>query len=208
MRPCQFISLRGYLLVGCTLILLQGCGSDPGTSALMGDFVPTSHNLGLPNVNITHNIDQSLGTVMALNITVQSGDKLVYTAAFDLTFDPNIIEFLKLEPGGFLEETSKNGVAYLANMDETQPNVLVVGISQGGDDPGRAGSGVLATASFRLLKPDCTEIKFVERDSNNVKRSELLTPDNEEINILWSGGKLTVRLEGNTDVCVPDPQSP
>lgn len=207
MRPCQFISLRGSLLVGCALILLQGCGSDPGTSGLMGDFVPTLHNLDVPNVNITHNIDMSIGTVMALNITVQS-DKPVYTAAFDLTFDPQIIQFLQLDPGGFLETTSTNGVAYLAKMSETQQNVLVVGISQAGDDPGSAGSGVLTTASFRFLKPGCTELKFVVRDRNNVARSQLLDPNNNPIDIIWSGGKFTVRLEGNTEVCIPDQQNP
>lgn len=205
MKRFRLVRLIGYL--GFNVFLLQGCGSGPGTSGLMGEFIPSLHSIEQSNVNITHNIDQGIGTVMALNITVQS-DKPVYTAAFDLTFDPNIIQFLKLEPGGFLEGTSKNGVAYLAKMHETQKNVLVVGISQGSDDPGRAGSGILATAIFQVLNEGCTFINFVARDRDNIQRSQLIGPNNEPINNIWSGGTLTVRLEGNTAVCVPSQQNP
>lgn len=206
MRIRWFNIMAGYF-AGCSLLLLQGCGSDPGTSALMGQFVPSLHSIEPSNVNITHNFDQSIGTVMALNITVQS-DKPVFTAAFDITFDPKIIRFVNLEPGGFLEGNSKNGVTSLAMMSETQDNVLVVGISQGSDDPGRAGSGILATVHFQLLKKGCTFINFVARDKDNVPRSQLLTPDFQPINIIWSGGTLTVRLEGDIEVCVPEQQNP
>ncbi len=208
-------NLSGFL-VGSCLFLLQGCGGDPGTSALMGEFEPIPHQLVSKHVDMVYNVGYSIGTRIAIDIKIVDINVPVYAAAFDLTYDPTIIRFIELLPGGFLEGTSSQGVSYTtAITQETTPEgpvtVLVVSVSQTGNDPGSVGTGVLVTPVFELLKPGCTNLKFVWIDRNGVERSQLLTPvaanspDLVAIDgVTWSpGGKITIRLEGNTQECTP-----
>jgi hypothetical protein len=192
--------LSGSLVSGLLAILL-GCGGNPGTSALMGEFAPSLHVIEAPNVNMAHNPDQTGGTLIAVDITVLTpNDKPVYDAIFDLKFNPDIIKFVKFERGSFLESTSKNGVDYFITVLEGTTNTLVAHISQTADDPGKAGNGVLGTLVFEILSPGCGFLSFVT--SNSVLR----TPDAAPIiNVKWSGGTITVRLEGDVKVCPPPP---
>ncbi len=206
----SFENLTG-LLVGCSLFLLQGCGGDPGSSAFMGMFEPIPHNPSARHVDMVENVAHSIGTRLAIDMKIIDIDIPVYAAAFDLTYDPTIVRFFELLPGGFLEGTSSQGVSYTANIQEGTTNVLIVSVSQTGGDPGSTGTGVLVTPVFELLKPGCTNLKFVVTDSNNVQRSQLLTPvgaDSPNLltidSVTWSpGGKITIRLEGDTQECVP-----
>lgn len=193
-------------LTGGFLAILLGCGSSPETSALMGEFAPSLHVIETPNVNMAHNPKLTSGTLIAVDITVLTpNDKPVYEAIFDLKFNPESIKFVKFERGRFLESTSKKGVDYFITLlEETTPpnNTVVAHISQTADDPGAAGSGVLGTLVFEILKPGCGFLSFVT--ANSVLR----TPDAKPISpMIWSGGTITVRLEGDINVCPPPPVS-
>ena len=204
-------------LAGLTLILLSGCGGDPGTTGLMGEYIPRVHQTVSNHVDISHNPNQSIGTQLALDIRViQVQNDKVFGAAFDLAFDPTIIRFVELRRGGFLESTSKNGVTYNASVQEGTVNDLVIGISQTGDDPGVTGSGILATVVFEVLNRGCSDFKFVVTDNSGVERSKLLNaPSDPNLipqsiqGVTWSpGGIIRVRIEGDNQECVPDPQNP
>ncbi len=199
------------------LMLVLGCGGDPGTTGLMGEYIPRAHQTTANHVDITHNPNQSIGTQLAVDIRViQVQNDKVFGAAFDLAFDPTIIRFVELRPGSFLESTSKNGVTYNASVQEGTVNDLVIGISQTGDDPGATGSGVLATVVFEVLNRGCSDFKFVTTDKDGVERSKLLNAPSDPSStpqpiqfVTWSpGGIIRVRIEGDNQECVPDPQNP
>lgn len=197
------------------LMLVLGCGGNPGTTGLMGEYIPRVHQTVTNHVDITHNPNQSIGTQLALDIRViQVQNDRVFGAALDLAFDPGIIRFVESRPGDFLESTSRNGVRYNAVIQDNAPNDLVIGISQTGDDPGATGSGILTTVVFEVLNRGCSDFKFVVTDSSGVERSKLLNAPSDTTvtpqtisGITWSpGGVVRVRIEGDTQECVPDPQ--
>jgi hypothetical protein len=210
-----FQNLTG-LLTGCSLFLLQGCGGDPGSSAFMGEFEPTSHQPTSKHVDMIQDPASSVATRIGVDLQIVDMSVPVYAAAFDMVYDPDIVKLNEVLPGGFLESTSSEGVTYttgteLENTPDGPVNVLVFSASQTGNDPGSSGSGTLATLVFELLKPGCTYLNFVVTDRNNVQRSQLLTPvapNSPTLSpisgVTWSpGGTITVRIEGDTKICTP-----
>lgn len=173
----------------------------------MADYSPVSHNTQTQNyVDVTHNIDQSIGNRLAVDIRLTTITEPVFTAALDLAYDSTVIRFLFHVPGNFLESTSNQaeGVSYTVAPQSNAPNDLVVGISQTGADPGSTGSGILVTLVFEPVKPGCSVLNFV------TNKSALIQPNGNVLGsvIFSQGGIIRVRQEGDTEECRPDPQNP
>jgi len=191
--------------------ILFGCGSSGSdTSGLMIDYSPLPHNVTENHVDIIHNIDQSIGNRLAVDIRVTQITEPVFNAALDLAYDPNVVQFLYHVPGNFLEATSQN-VSYVIAPQSTASNDLVVGVSQTGSDPGSnsTSSGILVTLVFEPRSPGCSVLNFAKL-SGSGEKSALVTTNGSVINgITFSqGGTIRVRQEGDTGECVPDPQNP
>jgi hypothetical protein len=156
---------------------------------------------------MAHNPDQTIGDLMGLDVTVLvPDDKPMYDASFDLKFQSDTIQFVKFVPGNFLEKSSKNGVSYfIALQGDPGQNDLVGHISQTGDDPGKAGSGILVTLVFRLVKPGCSFLSYVTSNSTSQIRMRDPAPFGTPIGVVWSGGNITVRTEGDVRICPPAP---
>lgn len=84
----------------------------------------------------------STASTLVLEVRANSVRDL-YGVAFDLTFPNQLLQFVSLQQGPFLQgATAQNGVL---------PDRLVVGISRLGAVPGETGSGVLMTIQFRAI---------------------------------------------------------
>ncbi|GEM_PF-2920529 len=208
------------VLTPFSFAILLGCGSSSGTSALMTHFEPLPHTVTANHVDIVPNIDQSIGNRVAVDIRVNQISEPVFNAALDLAYDPNIIRFVYHIPGNFLEFDSNGpqNVSYEINPQDTATNDLVVGVSQTGSNagnPGSTGSGTLVTLVFEPVNNGCSVLNFAKlKDQNGnvttTEKSALVRPDGSVINgILFSqGGHIRVRQEGETEACIPKPQTP
>jgi hypothetical protein len=182
----------------------------------MIDYSPLPHTVTENHVDIIHNIDQSVGNRLAVDIRLTQITKPVFNAALDLAYDPNVIRFLYYVPGNFLAATSSDpqNISYVISSQSTAQNDLVIGVSQTGSDPGNTGSGILVTLVFEPLSNGCSVLNFAKlKDQNgNIigEKSALVTPSGDMIDgITFSqGGTIRVRQEGDTGECVPDPQNP
>jgi hypothetical protein len=122
----------------------------------------------------------------------------VYGAAFDIVFDPSVIAWAGngvsscgagspgCRTGDFLEATSLNGLLYNVARQEGTTNVVVVGITQTGSDPGVTGSGTLVTLMFRRVAGGTSDLTF----SNNALRSAPLL--SQITGMTWIGGTVTL----------------
>ncbi len=173
----------------------------------MADYSPVSHNTQSQNyVDITHNIDQSIGNRLAVDIRVTQITEPVFNAALDLAYDPTVIRFLFHVSGDFFERTPNpaGGISYAVEPQSDAPNDLVIGISKTGSDPGSTGSGILVTLVFEPVKPGCSVLNFV------TSKSALIQPNGSVLSsvVFSQGGIIRVRQEGDTEECRPDPQNP
>jgi hypothetical protein len=182
----------------------------------MAHYSPLPHTVTENHVDIIHNIDQSIGNRLAVDIRVTQIAEPVFTVALDLAYDPSVVRFLYHIPGNFLEATaSSSRVDYLFAEQTNTPKGIVAAVSQTGSDPGRAGSGILVTLVFEPRNPGCSIFNFAKlRDQNgNIiggEKSALIASNGSLINgITFSeGGYARVRQEGDTAECVPDTDNP
>lgn len=146
------LRLRAFLVLVPWLALALACGggggggspTDPGptpTPAPQASIVFTPQAGGAPGISLTAGA-ASTATTLVLEVRAASVTDL-YGVAFDLTYPNQLLQFVSLQQGPFLQgATAQNGVL---------PDRLVVGISRLGALPGENGSGVLMTITFRAI---------------------------------------------------------
>jgi len=81
----------------------------------------------------------------------------LFGCSFVLEYDPNMLESLETVDGGFLG----NDVLFMTKSDSGRLNV---GITRKAGMGGVKGSGVVARAKFRALKPGDTEVNIIKNE--------------------------------------------
>jgi general secretion pathway protein D len=97
----------------------------------------------------------AVGELFAVEILVDSMEPVAHLP-MTLTFDPSVVEFVRLEPGGFLGGGRDSEILANANV----PGMVVLGASRSRGSEGVRGGGSLATAVFRAIKPGRTSVDF------------------------------------------------
>lgn len=172
------------LMVLLSLPLLQACGGGEVTSETAsspGTFIPYSKILVTPPSG-----EVASGETFERSITIESSD-LAFFAAFDMTYDPNLVEFVGAEEGIFLNRNGTDPTFFQAALQNGQPGRLTVGLTRLGPIGNVSGGGELVTLTFRALNPGTTILAF--SSPRGLKGSE---NQNSQIDA-WENGIVTIR---------------
>lgn len=177
----QSCNLKIFLLL---LVLLGfiACNSSSSNKSIIytGDETQIEDNLlYFVQRNATEETIE-LGLTLS-NLTVDR----MYGIAFDIDFDPAILEFVKYEAGDFLEDSGKVTANYAAALQSNNPGTLIVGISQQGWKAGVVGGGTLISLTFKGKSEGTSSILF---ENNAVKNPQLETVNG----IRWINGAIRV----------------
>jgi parallel beta-helix repeat protein len=117
------------------------------------DAAPVKENVssGIMSIGILPETVQVLPQdIFTVNITVNDVTD-VYGIGFDLRFNPNVVEVIKVEKGEFLVQDDKH-IMLLSSIDNDTGEV-VIGIScMGQVSTGMTGSGVIAKVTMKALR--------------------------------------------------------
>lgn len=110
------------------------------------------------------NISVKYGETFSMDVVTASPEENIYGAAYDVVFDPTVLQIVNVEEGMFLKEYA---TIFVDNFRFGRKNVntaghLIVGQAQLGQAPGVNGGGVLAKIVFKVItsNPIFTTIMF------------------------------------------------
>ncbi|MCM8757693.1 MAG: cohesin domain-containing protein [Candidatus Omnitrophica bacterium] len=129
-----------------------------------------------PKQNVFSTETTSVGTTFTINISTSGWeDPGLYSYEFKLRFDPTLLEATeaKYPSGHFLPAPNFEVPPELNN----QAGYILFGVTKLGDVPGSTGSGILATATFKIIKAppptlkcdlEITDITFLDPAGNSI----------------------------------------
>lgn len=101
----------------------------------------------------------SVGDTCTVDVAV-SGVTDLFSVAFDLTYDPQILEFVSAAEGPFLGKNGADATSFAAALQAGTQGRLDVGITRLGNLPGVSGEGTLCSLTFRALDPGTSALSF------------------------------------------------
>ena len=109
-----------------------------------------------------------------------------FFAAFDILYDPTVVEYVDAREGSFLNQEGTGPTAFRVGPHDEEPGRLKVGLTRLGPIGDVSGSGTLLTLTFKALDYGSTTLAF-----SNPKG--LKTADNLDTVIdTWENGTITV----------------
>lgn len=108
-------------------------------------------------------------------------------AAFDVMYDPNVLEYVGASEGGFFAQDGHASTSLQANMVGGVPRSIAVGITRLGQVDGVSGSGTLVTLTFKAIGTGQTALTFKEPKGLRNQSHQPVTVDR------WDDGAVTVQ---------------
>jgi len=105
-----------------------------------------------------------VGEVITLTVLVERIEQL-YSSPFHLTYNPSLLELIKVSEGDFLKKDGKETAFFQANNSEA--GQVVIGLSRLGQVGGVTGSGILATFTFRSKSSGVGKFSIKEPEFRN-----------------------------------------
>jgi general secretion pathway protein D len=128
----------------------------------------------------------SRGDVVTSSVEVSRLGETSY-AAFDVVYDPTVLEFQGATDGTFLSNRGLDGTLFQAGLQDNTPGRVTVGVSRVARVRGVAGNGTLLRLSFKALRAGTTTLAF--GDPRTIRNS-----DHREVSIeAWEDRVITVR---------------
>lgn len=176
----------GAALAVC-LLLFASCsgGSDGGVIAVSvsdADFTPDAAPPGADSMTLQ--VGSTADDVVTLDVVITDTDG-VFSAEFDLAFDPLDAVYLASEEGDFLGSDGAD-TQFLVTVGAGR---VVVGLARVQDGTGTVpdldvtGSAILASFQFRLLRLGSSRIEFDPGRPRTVR-----SRDGVPRSVSWSGG--------------------
>jgi len=168
---------------------MVACGGGGGgdvvrgpSSNLEASFTAAMTNPGANTVNMGAGTAADDHVTVRVRVTDTSG---VYGAAFDLIYNPIMVEYIDWSPGSFLEQ---GGQTPNYTVQEQQPGRVVVGVSRTGNAGGATatGSPVLVDVVFRVIQAGNSNVTI----QNGVLTNNQIPPGALS-GIVWFGGYVT-----------------
>ena len=129
-------------------------------------------------------IDQE--TVFEHTVEVKGLDHVFYIA-FDVEYDPDVIEYLSAEEGSYMNQNGADDTLFEIALADGIPGKLSVGLSRTGTAPAVSGSGPLLTLTFRATSPGTTTLSFTDPRGFRDETDQEATVDS------WKEGTITVQ---------------
>jgi len=173
-QPLLFVLLFsvGFGLTGC-----GGGGGGSNTPTVSATFIPDPADPGTNTISLSGAVN---GADLYLTVKANTVGGSIFGAAFDLAYDPIILDYLDYTAGVFFE---RNGPATYAVG--VRPDRLVVGVSE--QQPGTAatGTGTVVTFHFKAKAAGSSAMAI----ENQALCSAASTTDcDRKPSIPWYGG--------------------
>jgi len=113
------------------------------------------------------------GKIFTRTVEVQGMQK-AFSAAFDVIYDPSVIEYVKADEGPFLNRSNALNTSFFQSaLQDGVKGRIVIGLTLLGQVDGVSEGGTLLTLSFRALNPGVTTLAFADPKSvkNNLNQS-------------------------------------
>lgn len=150
------------ICLGISLIL-GGCRKDDSSSPGGG--------AGLVKVSIyPASATVASGATYTCTVELNNVGEAFY-AAFDLTYDPKVIEFLTAKEEGFLSRDGSDPTEMQVVLQNGESGKLMIGLTRLGPIGGVSGTGRLVALTFKAVGPGVTTLAFSDpkgiRDSTD-----------------------------------------
>ena len=128
----------------------------------------------------------SQGSVFTRTVKVEN-IKGTFFAAFDVIYDPAVIEFQNAAEGTFLNKSGTDATSVQVALKNAAQGGVIVGLTRLGPIGDVSGDGTLLTLTFKAVGPGTAILAF--RDPRGLKNSA-----NQDVTIsTWENGTVTVQ---------------
>lgn len=165
-----------------TAYILYGCGSIPTEQQQQQQQQDTEVILSPQSGAVR------VGDTFTRSVDVKNMGKTFY-AAFDISYDPNIIEYVSSTEGTVLNRNGRDATSFQVALQGGKQGRITIGITRLGNIGDVAGDGILLTLSFRAVAPGSTSVTFTNPKS-------LKNSGNQDVVITataWENGTVTVQ---------------
>ena len=139
------------------LVLALSACSGKGGSDSQPKEAPSS---GTPKVMIfTDTSPVDTGDSLTASVEIEGVEDTFY-AAFDLTYDPTIVEYQSATEGKFLSRNGADPTSFQVAQDQTGSGRLTVGVTRLGNIGPVSGSGSLLTLHFKAVGPGTSPLSL------------------------------------------------
>ena len=145
-----------------------GAGQDPARSPATLALLPAEHAVV---------VDEEF----AVDVTVNSTDE-VFSAGFQLQYDPSVISYVDYFEGGFLD---RDGTEITMQANSGGAGIVRIGMTRMGSESGVAGGGSLVTLVFRAVGKGTSQIE--------ISSAALRAPLGAPLAVEMSAAQVTVR---------------
>lgn len=166
------------LLLICILtsLIFSGCGSgtnNGGNSLSAKVFISPASGTISPGDTFTH------------TVKVEKIGKTFY-AAFDMTYDPNIIQYVDATEGTFLNRDRADATFFQTVLQDNKQGRIIIGLTRLGTIGDVSGNGTLLTLTFRAVNTGATSLSFANPKGfkNNANQDVAINH--------WENGIITV----------------
>ncbi len=168
----------------CVSFLLSGCGGGGGESTGAGSPPPPPPTAKVVISPPSGAVSQ--GSAFTRTVAVQNL-KETYFAAFDVTYDPAVIEFQSAAEGTFLNKSGADATSVQVALQNAAQGRVIVGLTRLGPIGEVSGDGTLLTLTFKAVGPGATTLAFT-----NPKGLKNIA--NQDVPIgAWENGIVTVQ---------------
>jgi len=166
------------LVLVCMLSLLVSACSDSPEGTQRPPTVPSvSMSVSSESVN--------QGDILEIEINVSDLAGVSY-AAFDLSYDHSVIEYISAKEGAFFNRGKFESTKILVALENGTPGQLVIGITRLGSIGEISGRGTVVTLSFKAVGSGSSALVFDEsRAFKNADKQDIVASwENKTITVL------------------------
>lgn len=161
-----------FILCFLALLIFSGCSPDREPTAKVVISPPSGA--------------VSQGSTFTRTVAVQNL-KGTFFAAFDITYDPAVIEFQSAAEGTFLNKSGADATSVQVALQNAAQGRVVVGLTRLGPVGEVSGDGTLLTLTFKAVGPGAATLAFT--NPKGLKNSA----DQEVAIGAWENGTVTVQ---------------
>ena len=134
-----------------TVTVSSDYGTKAGTISVDVTTSPPAPTMGVDSCDVAP------GDTFTIDVAVDPAGEVVYSAQYDLTFNPSILQVVNQEKGGFLTQDGKSSIEVKNTFDNTLGK-LEYGETRMGVTSGVTDTGVLATITFEAVSAGSTDL--------------------------------------------------
>lgn len=162
-RQVKRFSILGFLVT----LSLFGCGNEGGGG--LPPTPPSSPKVLFSTPSTSNTVNQ--GDTFTRTVEVRGVEK-AFNAAFDLTYDPTVIQYVGAAEGPFLSRNRLDSTSFSTALQDGAQGRIVTGLTRLGRVDGVSGNGALVTLSFQAIGLGSTTLAFADPKGlkNNVNQ--------------------------------------